>query len=980
MKNKYNKNLAEYFAVTPNFFDGDKQKKPNIRKCAEQPWQQTNSEMWDEVTETLCDLNFIQAKCAAGIGYYLIRDYYLAMYSFPEAREEAQKSIEDEQKIRKYRDDLIAFSNGEISSLDIIQSIQPWTDEEFEDNLKQNMNGTTHLVRIRPFFNFVNSEIQVLTENSHIKGFYIQHAWNFENEGPLVNKAEKLLKQRTETLMLNHPSQRPIYNQHPALLRTIKLDSRLIGVDLECKRAFFADSGVFGVLDIETNQWITAYKAYENRIERAINSASGNRIIASYTSNRYIKDHQDNTVKIWNLEDSKLEKTIIVKEPIENITATPNGNIIVFADKEDLTYVWDIGKDECLKSFQSQIYINSISINPNGKYCILGGHGRGGNNYKKGIVEVWNLETGKCTQTKECCETSVVCIVIFPIRGYFLTGGADGTIKLWSLNSFKCRVTINCKSWIRSLDATPDGRIAVSAGDDGNVCVWDLKSGECLRLLIGHAPHIYSVNITPDGKRVVSAGGDEHTLRIWDIEKGRCIETSQDESGALKKKTMVLDPSKRFKFVPEENRATFVDVAPNVQFAISANVDGTIKLMSMETCECINTLRCLHRGVTGCHILSDNRLIVGSASSEDTSCWIEVLDPLKGESCYCLQGAEFLHRFEITPDERLLLLPVDYVGIRIWNLDDGQPFKTIKHNNQRVWNTSITPDGRKVIVSVDHESLWVWDLNTINRLTRLKGYFSEIGKIVTTPDGKTVITVCDSDKLIYWNVETGQFLRKFNESMSGNTKFAMNPDGKTLVSAGKGYLKVWDLRCREVLTKITTDAWLFGLNITPDGKKIVTWDDKNLKIWNIENNQCITVYHSGWRQIFRVSHLRPDSRLVVGLRNGDAIVLNAINLRLAPPIVTPIRLWLFGRGRFKGIWDEKVTVKCPWCGQRFSAQKEILDVILCITQNAGLKPAQSPCLELPKEAWEDPGLLSECPKCNRPLKFNPFIVDNRYNY
>lgn len=37
-------------------------------------------------------------------------------------------------------------------------------------------------------------------------------------------------------------------------------------------------------------------------------------------------------------------------------------------------------------------------------------------------------------------------------------------------------------------------------------------------------------------------------------------------------------------------------------------------------------------------------------------------------------------------------------------------------------------------------------------------------------------------------------------------------------------------------------------------------------------------------------------------------------------------------------------------------------------------------LMFPKEVWDERGLLSECPKCKRPLKFNPFIVDNRDRY
>lgn len=30
--------------------------------------------------------------------------------------------------------------------------------------------------------------------------------------------------------------------------------------------------------------------------------------------------------------------------------------------------------------------------------------------------------------------------------------------------------------------------------------------------------------------------------------------------------------------------------------------------------------------------------------------------------------------------------------------------------------------------------------------------------------------------------------------------------------------------------------------------------------------------------------------------------------------------------------------------------------------------------ELSDNVWEEPGLLSECPKCKEKLKFNPFLV------
>lgn len=58
----------------------------------------------------------------------------------------------------------------------------------------------------------------------------------------------------------------------------------------------------------------------------------------------------------------------------------------------------------------------------------------------------------------------------------------------------------------------------------------------------------------------------------------------------------------------------------------------------------------------------------------------------------------------------------------------------------------------------------------------------------------------------------------------------------------------------------------------------------------------------------------------------------------------------------------------------------ILDTIAATTRTAHLGPDDFPCLGLPAEAWAEPGLLSECPLCHEPLKFNPFVVDNRDQY
>jgi hypothetical protein len=83
---KYHTNLANYFNTQTLFFDADNQKQPNIRKCMEQPWQQTKADLWDDVTNTLCNLDFIQAKSVAKQTYDLVEDFNRVLEVIPITR------------------------------------------------------------------------------------------------------------------------------------------------------------------------------------------------------------------------------------------------------------------------------------------------------------------------------------------------------------------------------------------------------------------------------------------------------------------------------------------------------------------------------------------------------------------------------------------------------------------------------------------------------------------------------------------------------------------------------------------------------------------------------------------------------------------------------------------------------------------------------------------------------------------------------
>ena len=74
-------------------------------------------------------------------------------------------------------------------------------------------------------------------------------------------------------------------------------------------------------------------------------------------------------------------------------------------------------------------------------------------------------------------------------------------------------------AWISAVAVTLDGRRAVSASADQTLRVWDFESGRELQTLSGHTGSVNAVVVTPDGRLAVSASADE-TLKVWQLPSG----------------------------------------------------------------------------------------------------------------------------------------------------------------------------------------------------------------------------------------------------------------------------------------------------------------------------------------------------------------------------------------------------------------------------------------------------------------------------
>ena len=131
-----------------------------------------------------------------------------------------------------------------------------------------------------------------------------------------------------------------------------------------------------------------------------------------------------------------------------------------------------------------------------------------------------------------------------------------------------------------------------------------------------------------------------------------------------------------------------------------------------------------------------------------------------------------------------------------------------------------------------------------------------------------------------------------------------------------------------------------------------------IRVWDLESGKCLAIYQAR-SDVASLSEIRTGGCFVCGTAAGEVKIITLHNFPMEPPIVTPIRIWLYGNKtrlfRNNGRWEDSIKALCLWCGQRFPVSHEILNVLTNIVHDTNLSPRQSLCIELPPKSGRTPG-------------------------
>ena len=136
-----------------------------------------------------------------------------------------------------------------------------------------------------------------------------------------------------------------------------------------------------------------------------------------------------------------------------------------------------------------------------------------------GTIVLWDLETGRRKREFRPHDGGVLAVALTPDGRLGASGGQDGLVAVWEDSGTRVVKLSGHKGPVHAVALAADGAIAVSGGEDGTVRVWDLRSEQLAKTMDGHFSLVSSVTLTTDGTTAISGSWD-CGIRIWDVRTG----------------------------------------------------------------------------------------------------------------------------------------------------------------------------------------------------------------------------------------------------------------------------------------------------------------------------------------------------------------------------------------------------------------------------------------------------------------------------
>jgi WD40 repeat protein len=483
---------------------------------------------------------------------------------------------------------------------------------------------------------------------------------------------------------------------------------------------------------------LRAFQGHTGRVRRVLFTPDGRRALSCAT---------DKTVRVWDLKSSRevLKFTEHTGEVLD-LALSPDGRQVLSGGADQTVRLWDIETGQELLRFEGHAaQVERVVWSLDGSEAASAD--------AHGLVLRWDTGTGR---ERSCCvgHRGVIRGLAWLDSGRLLTGGWDGTIRLWGPPGAAAPAAepspprdpgevhlCRHRDGVASVAYSADGRYVLSGGGlkfsegswhegaDFSLRLWDAATGREVRRFVGHTAAVMSVALFPDGKRALS-GSQDKTVRLWDVDSGRELHCWKDHEAEVRS----------------------VACSPDGKLALSGCWDKTVRLWDVEAGKLLRSFEVPEAVWSVAFSPDSRRLLCGTGGG---TVWQGGVDDKKlGDSFRAHAGP--VRTVAFSPDGGRAFTCGDDGAVRQWDLKEGRQLPGILPHPEGVLAMSLSGDARRLATACMDKLVRLWDTESGRELARFRGNEELVHGVALTRDGGRLASAGVDRSVRLWRPSDGK--------------------------------------------------------------------------------------------------------------------------------------------------------------------------------------------------------------------------------